>query len=296
MVQIINPEIIWGLIKMPIDEEKLEELKMQSIVDNSMLEEIMEMEMTVDNQFEFFDTLRESQLFMPVIYSENMFEDIENAKVGDVFEPKGQVGFDINYLTAADGKLAVPLFTSSEMMEKGGLQSSAIVIFMSDLAGTLKQTDRYSLVAVNPMTEHGVTLPMEVFLELFEEPSEEEREFLESLSEMLNLLEEHSTELENDMAFIVRSDENFMVENAVDGVFTPNIPFNISSNPELDMDKKYTNILLMDKSRKVLRIGMPTQENPFDTVIAPGTKFHFQKELDEFTTVWKCGAQPFYGE
>ena len=276
-----------------MDDKKLEELKEQAVVDNSRLEELMSEKFTPESEREFLELFRQSQLFMPVTYSPNMFEGIENAKEGDVFEPQGQVGFDINYLTGNDGTKAVPLFTSDAMMEKANCRSSSIAIFMSDLSEMLKQTDRYSAIAVNPFTEHDIVMPMEMFLSLFHEPTEEEKKFLETLSTVLKVLEEHSAELEKDTMFLVRSDEDFMRKEAVDGVFVPNIPFNVSSNPKFGEGLKYTNILLFEKAKKILRTGPPSEEK-FNIIVAPGTEFILEDELDEFTTVWKCGAQPFY--
>ena len=277
-----------------MDEEELEKrIEETTGVDNSALEELMNRELTVESQNEFLRLLKESQMFMPVTYSANMFEGIENAKEGDIFEPEGQVGFDINFLTGEDGSKAVPLFTSDKMMEKAGLRSSAIVIFMSDLVDMLKQSDRYSAVAVNPFTEHDIVIPMEVFLNLFYEPTEEEKAFFESLNEVMKVLKEHSVELEEDRAFMFRSDENILVETAADGVFVPQIPFSVSSNPNYGEGLKYTNIILMPKSKRILPIGPDVE---LDVIIAPGSEFKLEKELDEFTTVWKCGAQPFYDE
>lgn len=275
------------------DDSKLEELKKEAFVDNSKLEEIMKKKITPESQREFFEIFKESQLFMPVIYSANMFEGIENAKEGDVFEPKGQVGFDINYLTDNDGNKAVPLFTSSEIMEATGLNSSAIAIFMSDLAGMLKQTDRYSVIAINPFTEFDINIPIQAFLSLFEEPSEEEKEFLKNLNKILEILKEHSIELEENVTLFIRDDENFMVENAVDGVFTPNVPFYVSGNPKYGEEFKYTNLLLMPKSKKILPIGLDTD---LDIIIAPGTEFKLQDTLDGTQNLWMCGEQPFYDE
>ena len=166
---------------------------------------------------------------------------------------------------------------------------------MSDLAEMLKQTERYSAVAINPFTEHDIVMPMAMFLNLFHEPTEEEKKFFESLNQILKILKEHSIELENDMAFMFRSDDNLMKEAAVDGVFVPNIPFNMSTNSKFGEGMKYTNILLFDKGKKVLPAGPPS-DNQFNTIVAPGTEFIMEKELDEFTTIWKCGAQPFYDE
>jgi hypothetical protein len=276
-----------------MDKEKLEELIKQTVVDNSRLEELMAKGLVGETKVEFLELLKESQLFLPVTYSENMFEGIENSKPGDIFQPKGQVGFDINYLTGKDGSKAVPLFTSDEMMEKAGLRSSANVMFMSDLAEMLKQSDRYSAVAINPFTEHDVVIPFEGFMNLFYEPTEEEKQAMEALNQILEVMKEHSVELDKDYAFMFRNDEDVMKEHAVDGVFIPPLPFNVSSNPEFGKDLKYTNIILMQESKRIFPIG---PDADLDIVIAPGSEFELVEEPDEFTRVWKCGAQPFYDD
>ena len=271
----------------------MDDLKKEALIDNSALEEIMKKEITPESQREFFEIFKDSQLFMPVIYSENLFEGIENAKPGDVIEPSGRVGFDINCLTDSEGNMAVPLFTSSEIMESTGLRSSAIAIFMSDLADMLKQTDRYSVIAVNPFTEFDINMPVDAFLNLFEEPSDDKKEFLKQLIDLLDFMKENSVELEENTTLFIRSDENFMIENAVDGVFTPEVPFNVSSNPKYGEDLKYTNILLMPKSKRILPTG---PDNDLDIFIAPGTEFHLQDTMDKTQNLWMCGDQPFYDD
>ena len=273
------------------DLEKL--IKDTTHVDNSKLERMMSEKFTAESEREFLETFKESQLFMPVTYSANMFEGIENSKPGDIFEPSGQVSFDINYLTGKDGSKAVPLFTSNEMMEKAGVRSSANVLFMSDLADMMAQTDRYSAIAINPFCEHDIVMPMEMFLGLFHEPTEEEKNIAEMVEGMLKILKEHSIELEENTTLFFRHDENVMVENAVDGVFVPHLPFTVSSNPKCGEGLKYTNILLMPKSKKILPLG---PEGEMDIVIAPGTEFKLQDTLDGTQNLWMCGAQPFYDE
>ncbi|WP_407454826.1 SseB family protein [Methanobrevibacter sp.] len=272
-----------------MDKNELEE---NARIDNSALEELMKQDLTPQMQKEFFDVLKESQLYMPVSFSPNMFEGVENAKVGDVFQPEGRVGFDINYLADQEGNKAVPLFTSSEVMESAGFRSSAVAIFMSDLADMLKQTDKYSVIAVNPFTEFNLDIPIGAFLNLFEEVPD----IFETLNGILKILKEKSVELEEDYAFFLRSDDDFMKEDAVDGVFIPNIPFNVSIRKEFHEEMKYLNILLMPKTKRIVYIGGVVDEDHYDTIIAPGSEFEWVEDLDEFTRVWKCGAQPFYDD
>lgn len=277
-----------------MDDKHLQDLKKEAIIDNSQLEEIIKKDITPEMQKEFFDVFKDSQLFMPVSFSADMFKGLESAKPGDVLETPKQTGFDINYLKNSDGEKAVPLFTSDEVMREAGVKSSVFVLYMSDLAEMLKQSDEYSTVVVNPFTPSELNIPIEGFLNLFREVSDEEKEFLDSINELLHALNEHSVELEENSTLFIRLDENLMVDNAVDGVFTPPIPFYASSNPKYREDLKYTHILLMPKSKKILPIG--PVENGMDIVIAPGTEFNLEDRLDEFTSLWMCGAQPFYDE
>ena len=279
-----------------MDDKKLDELRKETAVDNSRLEEIMKQELTIEMQREFFEIFKDSQLFMPVSYSPNLFEGIENAEVGDVVEPEGRIGFDIQFLTDDKGNKAVPLFTSSEIMESAGVRTSSIAIFMSDLAFMLKQTEKYSVIAINPFTEHDLNMPIGAFLSLFEEPSNEEKKFFETLNSMLKILKEKSIELEEDMVFFVRDSVPFMKNEAVDGVFRPNIPFNVSIRRDFHEELEYLNILLMPKTKRIVYIGNVVDDDHYDTIIAPETEFEFVEDIDEFTTVWKCGAQPFYDE
>lgn len=280
-----------------MDEKNLDELKKETMIDNSALEEIMKEEITPEMQMKLIETLKQSQLYLPVIFSANMFEGIENAKEGDIFETTGKEGFDINYLNMSDGQKAVPLFTSDEAMKKAGLQSSsAMVMFASDIADMLKESDRYSVVAINPNTDNDINMPFHVFIAMFEEPTEEENEMFEALGHILKILKEKSVALEEDYAFFVRDSEPFMKQQAVDGVFIPNVPFNISSRKDFKEELEYLNILLLPKTTRIVYIGGIVDENSWDTIIAPGSEFHHVEDVDEFTSVWKCGAQPFYDD
>ena len=71
------------------------ELKNETGVDNSRLEELTKEEITPIMQIEFLNMLKESRLYMSVSYGENMFEGIESAKVGDVIGSTVQIGFNI---------------------------------------------------------------------------------------------------------------------------------------------------------------------------------------------------------
>lgn len=101
-------------------------------------------------------------------------------------------------------------------------------------------------------------------------------------------------ELEEDTALFVRESEPFMKNDAIDGVFRPEIPFNVSTKKDFHDHLEYLNILLMPKSKKIVYIGDVVDDDHYNVIIAPDTEFEFVKDIDEFTSVWKCGAQPFY--
>ena len=116
---------------------------------------------------------------------------------------------------------------------------------------------------------------------------------VDSLKYVLELLRDHSVELEKNTTLFFRHDENVMVENAVEGVFVPHLPFSVSSNPNYGEGLKYTNILLMPKSKRILPAN---PDDDLDIIIAPGTEFRLEDTLDGTQNLWMCGAQPFYDE
>lgn len=256
---------------------KQEEIGNETVVDNSKLEELIRQEITPQMQEEVFETLKGSRLFLPVSFGEDKKSDDDSK------------GFGINYVQE-DDDIIVPLFTSGEMIGEAEIDSPIMAIDAGDLAGLLKGTDEYSMVSINPFTDYDLKMPVEVFLNLFY-PDES---FKESLSTASELLKEKSIELDKDCVFYLRSDDDFMKKDAVDGVFTPKLPFNVSSQKYFREDCEFLNILIMPESMHVLFVGKIVSDDFFDIIIAPETRFDYLDDLDEFTRVWKCSAQPFY--
>ena len=261
-------------------------------MDNSKLEELMKEEITPEMQKEFFELLKESQLFMPVTFIENRFEGIENAQFGEVIESNGPTAFHINYIIDSDGSMAIPLFTSAEIMESTGLISSLHAIHMSGLAELLKQTDKYSVIAVNPFTDYDINIPVDTFINLFVEQLPQE--VIDSINAVLKMLDESSIELDDEYGFYLRADEDIMKNCAVDGVFVPNIPLSVNSKSEFEEDLEYLNIILMPEGSKILFFGTELGNTQHNTIIAPGSRFEHVEDVDEYTSVWKCVAQPYY--
>ena len=123
--------------------------------------------MTPKDQAMLFDIIKKSQLFMPIEVTSSIFDDIENAEVGDTIESNEPLRFKPIAINGPAGK-AIPLFTSKEKMEEARANVSCIAIFTEDLAGMLEQTgDEYSEVAINPFTTISIGMPLEGFLNLF---------------------------------------------------------------------------------------------------------------------------------
>ena len=141
------------------------------LMNNSKLEELIKRfnaEPNSQTQNEFLSELVRSQLFLTVVMSEEMFDEIKKFEAGEVQTFDEEVGFSINYLTGEGGKKAVPLFTDAKLMDETDIESSAIVLQMSHLAGMLKQSNgKYSDILINPFTGLEIGMPVDVFISLF---------------------------------------------------------------------------------------------------------------------------------
>ena len=117
-------------------DKKLGDLDDEIFVGNSRLEKLLKHEITPQMQKEVFELLKDSRLFLPVIFRKNRYEDVKK----EAFELNGQFGFDIEDLPYYGENDAVPLFTNLEIINTYFPKfSSAIAISMKDLAGILKQ-------------------------------------------------------------------------------------------------------------------------------------------------------------
>ena len=287
-----------------IDPEKLEELKESVKIDNSKLEEILQIEpaeMTPKDQAEFLNLLKESNLILPVEITMGGF-DLENAQVGDVITTKEETGFRIRPFADENQNFIVPLFTSDKIMEELGFKSNCMVMNTSDIADMIENSSiNYHAIVINPNTEYSMGMDIAHFLNLFKEKEmnpmdddEERKRFFEFLEKMLNILEKHSLELEHKATCFVRGPNSFMKEKAVDGAFVPDLPLNASTEGDFQMHYPYLNILLFDEGKKLVYFPDMDKKEHFNILIAPWTEFELVEELDEYTAVWKCGKQPFY--
>ncbi len=253
------------------------------MIDNTKLEELLVFDKTnsLINPDEFLNLFKKSQLIMPADFKKNTYTALET--VNDEGK-REKLSFDIRCLTTDDGLKAVPLFTSLDVMEKQGIVTSTVVVLMEDLAEMIELED-YSAIVVNPFTDQSIDIPIEVFFDLFKDDSKSDLT-------MLDLIRDKSETLQEDTVFFIRSDDDFMKNLAVDGVYVSEEIFDVNSKDK--NNAKYLNIIVMPASTRIMYIGNVFEDAPFDTIIAPGSEFEFVKEIDSTTRQWTCIRQKFF--
>ena len=266
-------------------------------VDNSELEDIMLIEpqnMTIADTEEFFRLLKEAKLFIPIHMDKEEVFDIENQRVVDVAKPIPPLGFNFITLKSSDNSVAIVAFTRKELMRQVKLRKDHIVMSMRDLARILLAFgDTFSSIIINPKTEHSIMVNVPMFLSLFKENVKSP--FIGSLEQTYAALKNNSVELDNHYMFFIRSDYEFMEDEAVNGIFKAKIPLRASTNPNFESNLPILHKLMMVKGQKILYTGKSNEEQTdFNVLIAPGTEFQKFYDEDGDTSVWRCIKQPFY--
>ena len=253
------------------------------MIDNKKLEELLVFDQTnsLINPDKFLNLLKKSQMVLPADFTKDTYTGLETVNSDGEIE---KVSFDINCLTTDDALKSVPLFTGMGVIEKHNLKTSVVLIHMRELAEMLEASD-YSAIVVNPFTEQSIDIPIDMFLELFED------DFKSDLT-MLDLIAQKSETLKMDTLFFIRSDDDFMKDQSADGVYVCEEIFNVNSRDKNDAE--YLNILVMPESSRIMYIGGIFDDAPFDTVIAPGSEFELVKEIDSTTRQWRCIRQEFF--
>ena len=128
------------------ETDTLKAIKKLGILDNTHLEELIQ-QMSLGlvestKQEDFLEEFKKSSLYLPVIMSDEMIDEISKGTPGEISYTSKDVGYSINYITYDDGKKAVPLFTSKELMESTGLESSTIILPMEYLRDMLKDSTK----------------------------------------------------------------------------------------------------------------------------------------------------------
>lgn len=155
-----------------------DDLNRHVVLDNSRLEELMDDDVTSEIKNEFLNLLKDSRLFLPVVFRRDVSEFLNDGDKHFCF------GFDIAVLPGSDVGDVVPLFTSLDFSQK--IRGSFISISMRDLAEILKQTDEYSKVSINFKGQFEMTV--DEFLSLFGMVANHEIRNLKN-DELIGLLE-----------------------------------------------------------------------------------------------------------
>ena len=268
-------------------------------IDNSELEDIMLIEpgmMTIADEEEFFRLLKEAKLFIPIYLEKEEIFDVENQSVIDVVKPIPPLGFNFISLNIKDNERALVAFTRKEIMKEIKLKRDHIVMNMRDLAKILFGLgDVFSSIIINPQTEHSIMINVSTFIDLFKEKAK--NPFIGSLEQTLATLKANSVELDNHYMFFIRSEYEFMENEAKDGIFTAKMPLRASTDPNFQSNLPILHKLMLMQGQKILYTGKSDeQQTDFNVLIAPGCEFQKFYDEDGDTSVWRCIKQPFYDD
>ncbi len=265
-------------------------------IDNSELEDIMLIEpgmMTIADEEEFFRLLKEAKLFIPIHWEKEEVFNIEDQSVVDVIKPVPPLGFNFISLTINDNERALVAFTRKEIMKEIKLKKDHIIMNMRDLAKILYGFgDVFSSIIINPQTEHSIIVNASTLIDLFKEKAK--NPFIASLEQTLATLKTKSVKLDNHYMFFIRSEYEFMENEAVDGIFTAKMPLRACTDPNFQSNLPILHKIMMMEGQKILYTGKSEEVTDFNVLIAPGCEFQKFYDEDGDTSVWRCIKQPFY--
>ena len=265
-------------------------------IDNSELEDIMLIEpgmMTIADEEEFFRLLKEAKLFIPIHWEKEEVFNIEDQSVVDVIKPVPPLGFNFISLTVNNNERALVAFTRKEIMKEIKLKKDHIIMNMRDLAKILYGFgDVFSSIIINPQTEHSIIVNASTLIDLFKEKAK--NPFIASLEQTLATLKTKSVKLDNHYMFFIRSEYEFMENEAVDGIFTAKMPLRACTDPNFQSNLPILHKIMMMEGQKILYTGKSEEVTDFNVLIAPGCEFQKFYDEDGDTSVWRCIKQPFY--
>ena len=249
---------------------------MDFLIDNSKLEGLIDFDEAgnLKDEEEFLRVLKTSQLYVPVDFTEDRYMGFD--------DESQDVSFDVKCITANSGLKAVPLFTRLGLLEENGIETSTIALPMTSLAVIMLEGE-YDMMVINPFTEMSIDIPPQTFLEIF-------RPDYEGMT-ILDVIRDASVEIDSQIRLYLGSDEDFMMRDAVDGVYVADKPLNVNST---EKDSRYVNVLEMPESSKVLYIGEGFAGADFDMILAPESRFEYIGDIGDGVHLWKCVGQPFF--
>ena len=168
-----------------------------------------------------------------------------------------------------DGTRALVAFTRKEIMKEIKLKKDHIIMNMRDLAKILYGFgDVFSSIIINPQTEHSIIVNASTLIDLFKEKAK--NPFIASLEQTLATLKTKSVELDNHYMFFIRSEYEFMENEAVDGIFTAKMPLRACTDPNFQSNLPILHKIMMMEGQKILYTGKSEEVTDFNVLIAPG--------------------------
>lgn len=253
---------------------------------NSRLEELMAIDPTLmseEIQKELFDELGNTRFLLPVVFNSNPI-DMDGVEEGQIMEIREPLSFTPITVRREDS-IILPLFTNEEALKIMG-KVNVISYHSEDIAKLLIEGEGIDEIVINPNTESSIGMPVESFIYHCME------EEFDTIFDIEEDIKKYGVPLEENTRFYLRSETPFMAENADEGVFVANIPFNASSADVCNTDFRYLNVLLVPKGTVFLYLGNiiddVTKNN--DVLLAPTLKFKLTDEFED-TFTWECVSQ-----
>lgn len=257
---------------------------------NMKLKELMETDedqWTPDFQREFFEELKESRLLLPVEFGSEL-PDFEELNEGDSLEISQNLRFKTIKLQGDDGRIAIPLFTDGDELMRFG-RINAMEVAAEDLADTLVQDKSIDDIIINPSSERSMGFPLEAFVDIFRSDR------MGMVDNIAKILREHAVPLEENMMFFLRTPTPYMFDEAEDGIYTSEIPFNASLEDLFHPEYPYLNLLLVPAGTFILGIRsiIDDPSKNHDVIIAPTVRFKLEEREDDNIFIWRCMEQDF---
>ncbi len=249
-------------------------------IDNSKLKELMKDSsrgMSENNQKEFFKELSNASLYLPVDLDQealNLNQDtLEKGLNGEI-----PITLSPFLLKQEDGKTILPLFTDKDESDKlehhifvsiGTLEIAKLLVDNKDIYG----------VIINPTDVDGVGISTDSFLGFVGSTK---------IKGFSDFVVKNSRPLKSESRFYLREVAPLMKQMSKDGIYTSELPFNVSFKDNFDENCKYLNILIFPRGMRFLYVGNIGEFS--DSIFPPTLKFKLIEE-DGNTFTWKCISQ-----
>lgn len=274
---------------------------------NEINEEVKDMlkldpsKMTLNDQIRFLQKLKKTYFIFPITIISGLnlecFDlelDNSNEEFDNVFLLESGLKFSINLLYRRSLEKSIPLYTDEYEYSKAHRKYSVLKMYGEDLANMLDNDEiPIDKVVINPFSNHSITLNLSYFAQAVSSDSKTDN----TISALNELLKNEPDVLEDAGVLFLGENEPYLKNQAVDGFFTTEFPYYLSTNRKLHMEYPYLNIFFIPPETRFLNIeNMIDTDNCYDVVLPPLSELKLIRQEDSHTMIWKCMDQLFYDD